>query len=533
VDSMVKQENGKGAAVCADDMDEDVAGALSQSQTETSPAWAELVSLNDSWQNFPLTVDIPTVFMGRGNACKLKYDDPRISTLHAKLERGPLESGVAVLHDLSSNGTFVNGEKIGKGNSKNVKDGDMISLIVVPVQNQDGTWSHTDETIKKIFVAYTFKYFSATSQIASQPPKILNPASQPSQTTLLTPAAASGSIEEMDARVEEEQEGLSKLVASLEKKNNKDHFERDFEQSTMLGEGGFAKVYIGKHRETAQEVAVKVIDVEKWKLNRGTLRTEQIEEEVSIHQKLRHPNVVRLIWCYSSRRYLHIVLEKVNGGDLFDYLVNGGKGLEEDLSRRWFHQLLKAVEYMHDNGVVHRDLKPENILLDRNDETATLKISDFGLAKITAGSAACQTRCGTINYMAPEVAAVGGDKIYGKEADVWGLGVILHVMVSLTMPFEGEESETEKQLIQMAKGGKGTLQLLHGECWRDRSPTLKSLLRHLLTPDIKKRATLQDAFGSAWVKGKEAESPMAKTPDGKRKDAEDAGSSSKKRGRKK
>ena len=120
------------------------------------------------------------------------------------------------------------------------------------------------------------------------------------------------------------------------------------------------------------------------------------------------------------------------GGELFDYIVQNGK-MREDEARRFFQQIICAVEYCHRHKIVHRDLKPENLLLDDN---LNVKIADFGLSNIMTDGNFLKTSCGSPNYAAPEV--INGKLYAGPEVDVWSCGVILYVLLVGRLPFDDE-----------------------------------------------------------------------------------------------
>lgn len=120
------------------------------------------------------------------------------------------------------------------------------------------------------------------------------------------------------------------------------------------------------------------------------------------------------------------------GGELFDFLVSNGK-VPEDSARRFFQQIICAVEYCHRHKIVHRDLKPENLLLDMN---LNVKIADFGLSNIMTDGNFLKTSCGSPNYAAPEV--IGGKLYAGPEVDVWSCGVILFVLLCGKLPFDDD-----------------------------------------------------------------------------------------------
>lgn len=124
---------------------------------------------------------------------------------------------------------------------------------------------------------------------------------------------------------------------------------------------------------------------------------------------------------------------RVTGGELFDRIVEKGSYTEIDAAHL-IRQVLEAVDYMHEQGVVHRDLKPENLLYYSQDEDSKIMISDFGLSKME-DSGIMATACGTPGYVAPEVLA---QKPYGKAVDVWSIGVISYILLCGYPPFYDE-----------------------------------------------------------------------------------------------
>lgn len=163
-----------------------------------------------------------------------------------------------------------------------------------------------------------------------------------------------------------------------------------YEVKEELGSGTSAVVRKGINRSTGKCCAIKIIKKKKW-LKQKT--KEQIMREVEILKKVNHPNIIKYEDIVDSERYLYIILELVKGGDLFEKLEDGP--IEENEARQIFVQILRAVDYLHSIGIVHRDLKPENILID---EDKGIKITDFGLARIT-NSQYLVTLCGTPYYL--------------------------------------------------------------------------------------------------------------------------------------
>ncbi|KAJ9559512.1 hypothetical protein OSB04_004672 [Centaurea solstitialis] len=196
-----------------------------------------------------------------------------------------------------------------------------------------------------------------------------------------------------------------------------------YEMGRLLGQGMFAKVYYARDLATAEGVAVKVIKTEQVR-KEGLM--EQITREISIMRLVRHGNVVELKEVLATKTKIYLVMEYVRGGELFAKVARGK--LKEDSARRYFQQLIGAVEYCHSRGVSHRDLKPENLLLDENGD---LKVSDFGLSALPEQlrhDGMLHTQCGTPAYVAPEVLRKKGYD--GAAADLWSCGVILYVLLA-------------------------------------------------------------------------------------------------------
>lgn len=195
-----------------------------------------------------------------------------------------------------------------------------------------------------------------------------------------------------------------------------------------LGEGSFGKVKLAFHLTTGQRVALKII-------NRKTLAKSdmqgRIEREISYLRLLRHPHIIKLYDVIKSKDEIIMVMEFA-GKELFDYIVQKGR-MPEAEARRFFVQIISAVEYCHRHNIVHRDLKPENLLLDEN---LNIKIADFGLSNLMTDGNFLKTSCGSPNYAAPEV--ISGKLYAGSEVDVWSCGVILYVMLCGRLPFDDD-----------------------------------------------------------------------------------------------
>ncbi|XP_039118342.1 CBL-interacting serine/threonine-protein kinase 21-like isoform X2 [Dioscorea cayenensis subsp. rotundata] len=193
----------------------------------------------------------------------------------------------------------------------------------------------------------------------------------------------------------------------------------------MIGEGAFAKVKLAVDVHTNRQVAVKIIDKQTVIKNKIMY---QIKREISTMKLLNHPHIVRIYEVIATKTKIYLIMEYASGGQLTDRMC---KGLTEREARRYFQQLIDAVDYCHSRGVYHRDLKPENLLLDSE---GNLKVSDFGLSTLKKPGALLSTACGSPSYVAPEVITKKNYK--GAAADVWSCGVVLFELLAGHLPFE-------------------------------------------------------------------------------------------------
>ncbi|PKA65488.1 CBL-interacting serine/threonine-protein kinase 5 [Apostasia shenzhenica] len=267
-----------------------------------------------------------------------------------------------------------------------------------------------------------------------------------------------------------------------------------YEMGRLLGQGTFGKVYHGRDLRSGESVAVKVIGKDQIQRDSAAM-AGQIQREISVMRLVRHPNVVELREVLATRTRIFFVMEFVRGGELFDLVARGR--LPEDLARRYFRQLVSAVDFCHSRGVSHRDLKPENLLLDHR---GNLKISDFGLSALPdqlRHDGLLHTQCGTPAYVAPEVLRRRGYD--GARADVWSCGVILYVLLAGFLPFQDEN------LMRMySKISRADYQI---PPWF--SPEARSLLSRLLVADPAKRASIAEILRLPWLHRLDSPSPPA------------------------
>ncbi len=198
-----------------------------------------------------------------------------------------------------------------------------------------------------------------------------------------------------------------------------------YEIQCGVGVGGFGDVYFAK-TDAGKEVALKRIQ-----------RNLEIEVRgVKQCLNLKHPNLVALYDIKSDDEgQTWVVMEYVGGESLKAVIDRNPNGMPVEQAERWFRGIAAGVGCLHDHGIVHRDLKPANIF----DDQGFIKVGDYGLSKfISTSRRSGQTESvGTVHYMAPEI----GRGVYGKEIDVYALGIILYEMLTGRVPFDGESSQ--------------------------------------------------------------------------------------------
>lgn len=246
-----------------------------------------------------------------------------------------------------------------------------------------------------------------------------------------------------------------------------------------LGKGQTGLVKLGVHCITGKKVAIKIVNREK--LSESVLM--KVEREIAIMKLIEHPHVLGLYDVYENKKYLYLVLEHVSGGELFDYLVKKGR-LTPKEARRFFRQIISALDFCHSHNICHRDLKPENLLLD---EKNNIRVADFGMASLQVEGSMLETSCGSPHYACPEV--IRGEKYDGRKADVWSCGVILYALLVGALPFDDDNL---RNLLEKVK--KGVFHIPHFV-----PPDCQNLLRGMIEVDPEKRLTLEEIHRHPWV----------------------------------
>lgn len=256
-----------------------------------------------------------------------------------------------------------------------------------------------------------------------------------------------------------------------------------------LGSGSSSKVVLAFNKETSERVAIKIVSRKHSSDSSPGINVhddsgdKRIYREVVISSLLNHPHIVRLLDYFYTKDHYFLVFEYIKGRQLYDVVLKNNY-ISEESARRYFRQILSAIDYIHRNCIVHRDLKIENILIDQNDN---VKIIDFGLSNFYDNKNLLGTFCGSLYFAAPEL--LMGNKYKGPEVDIWSLGVILYVMLCGKVPFDDESVQALQNKIKEA----------HFEFCKLISAEAKDLILNMLLAIPEGRFGLDQVKKSAWV----------------------------------
>ncbi|OJJ43005.1 hypothetical protein ASPZODRAFT_136884 [Penicilliopsis zonata CBS 506.65] len=358
--------------------------------------------------------------VGRHPECDLVVEIPTISNRHFLLfTENKKGDAVAIVEDLSSNGTRVNDAIVGRNRHRELEDGDEITIL--------------DQ------VRFVFRY---------------------------------------------------------PRTRHTNRFLQQYRILQQLGKGHFASVYLCVERATGTHYAVKVFEKRPGDSQKSHM--DSLQQEVALLMSVNHPNLLCLKDTFDETDSVYLILELAPEGELFNYIVAKQK-LSESQTRHIFVQLFEGLKYLHDRGIVHRDIKPENILM--TDTKLTVKLGDFGLAKIIGEDSFTTTLCGTPSYVAPEILQETQRRKYTKAVDIWSLGVVLYICLCGFPPFSDElyTKENPYTLAQQIKMGRFDYPSPYWDSVGD--PAL-DLIDKMLTVDVDKRITVDECLEHPWLTGK-------------------------------
>lgn len=344
-------------------------------------------------------LDVHTI--GRNHKCDVVVDDHHVSGYHCRVfrrwEHLPSLSTKVVrvyLEDTSSNGTFLNNSRLRKREQRELLNGDEVALL-----------SPKKDALRR--TAFSFIKLGGKN----------------TRNTQCYPCV----------------HGISRSLTAAASDAAR-RIEVDYDIREELGRGAIGKVYRAIERNSGIPWAIKVVPVSRS--SQQSMTYDAILHEARVLRELCHPAIVAVRDVYCNEMACYIVMQLVEGGDLFDRILRRRVYTEID-ARGVVEILLSALGYLHERKIAHRDIKPENILMRSATSDVDILLTDFGLAKVSeAGSNRYTTICGTPQYLAPEVVsqAVGSDDsgYDGAAADIWSVGVVLLVLLSGTQPYHAD-----------------------------------------------------------------------------------------------
>ena len=214
---------------------------------------------------------------------------------------------------------------------------------------------------------------------------------------------------------------------------------------------------------------------------------------------IEHPNIMRLYDVWETSTELYLILEYVEGGELFDYICENGR-LSTSESLGYFQQIISAVDYCHHFNIAHRDLKPENLLLDGN---KNIKVADFGMAawQKSNSNGLLRTACGSPHYAAPEV--IAGTPYNGSASDIWSCGIILFALLAGRLPFDDDDLATLLEKVKIAK--------FEFPSHIDRQA--KHLISRMLEKDVRNRITMAEILLHPFFTSRPPKPTLVRVPD--------------------
>ena len=288
---------------------------------------------------------------------------------------------------------------------------------------------------------------------------------------------------------------------------NKGDIKQFYQVIKKIGEGAYGKIYKVKNKQSGDIRAMKQIT--KSKIPDIT----KFQTEIQILSMVDHPNIVRLFEVIEDDKYFNLLQELCTGGELYKKYQT--TQLKEKEIAKIFNQIMSAVAYCHEKGIVHRDLKLENILFASEDPDSPIKIIDFGFSVLLGkkptikneekekknsegnndpkkfGFKRLKSKVGTLYYISPEI--IKGN--YDEKCDIWACGVILYILLTGNPPFSGNTDKEVYNLITQIKYD------FDKEKWKNISKYARDLIKNMLTP-AKNRYTAKQVLASKWFEVK-------------------------------
>ena len=270
-----------------------------------------------------------------------------------------------------------------------------------------------------------------------------------------------------------------------------------------IGQGAFGKVNLGLNVLTGRVVAIKsfkTTPIEKFQH-----KMKKIQYETELMKRFNHKNITKILEVFNDEEYMLIIMEYINGGNLFSFVKKRRK-LSEKMAKFLFRQIILGIQHIHSKNVVHRDIKLENILIDFDNN---VKICDFGIGKVLENEdELLYDKCGTPMYMAPEIILANDDNGYkGFPVDIWSSGITLYIMLSGSLPFNIKNKNNNKEDMALNSIKDKNNIFLQNQIVNVKPKEIenisieaKNLLKGLLNKNPSKRLTCSQILNHPWLK---------------------------------
>ena len=299
-------------------------------------------------------------------------------------------------------------------------------------------------------------------------------------------------LKKIGEKSREDNENIQKFDLNIKLTNEiivdelKTNPEKDYKMEKHLGDGIYSSVYIVSSKLTGENRVMKIIDKSKIYTDESE---KKIINELSILQKMDHPNILKIFEFYTTPKSYNLIIELCSGGKLVEELTEKGT-LNEKSVAYIIYQLLSAINYCHKMKIIHRNLKPENILISKRekDDLLYVKIGGFATAKMNEEGIIEKKIKETSYYFAPEIISNN----YDEKCDIWSIGVIMYLLLSGRLPFSGENDiEINEKILK----GKYDLKI---SAFKNISLEAIDLIKNLLIVNPLARINAKDALNHIW-----------------------------------
>ena len=275
------------------------------------------------------------------------------------------------------------------------------------------------------------------------------------------------------------------------------NYEEKYESKEKIGEGHFAVVKKCIEKKSGKEYAVKII--EKNKLKKKDM--DLILQEKNYMKLIKHQNIVSLKEDFEDEKYIYLVMDYYKGGDLYSYIYEERKednNLTEKIIAKIIKIIAQCIQYLNNFGIVHRDLKPENIVFGEKNNISSLTIIDLGVAIVLPFGQTTNEAVGTLEYISPEIFT---RKPYSHKVDVWSLGIILYILITMgkIFPFDCESKDKEERDKIIGKKIVFLQQDYPIEFFKNKSKYLINLIDKSLEKSPDKRISIDDFLSNYWL----------------------------------